>query len=678
MCKSTKGTQAAAGAGVRGVQPNVGSGASNPVPPLPPNAFGGKPERIPQIAFIRERAGDGFLTSAKDYYTHFGINVKPVDSIAEIVAALSTASQTFKCIGIVSHAHPRGMLIPFFTDGVKGTNKAIFREFAKSDLDGLKLLCPFESGFNHLFNWESRMGQLLTLIRSTNPSVLQPFGLQSNGILEDDLREYAKYCFDIVFLRDPGRVLRNPLNAGGLNATQRSILENFVKEIVNQIRPKVMADKNVTAPQVDAFRDAIMGYTYNQVITAASIGDSHPDLGLNNDNMNDFPTLKAVVAAVQSGFHAKLVAARTHINASTFIDVRGCRAGQDEDYLEAIREFFGTGTQKPAVSAPRWFQSYPKIGFKPPRNQTDIRSLLNHPSEWGYNAVQRKAAFNTWADLIKVRPLHVDFWLALLKGKATGFASLSWRSQIPSLFMNTPGLAALSGKDFGEVAGSLKDFFAVPAASVISSSNVTNLKSITSNLPTWGPQLLTTILGSASPAQRNTIFQNLQQINTALAQTFVPANSPNAPEPPTAQQLQGYQTALLNFLENTKLTAVKTFMTAAATSLETGDGIHFYMLFAGLPVFVHGIPELNKNGLFVLDGHKVPAFQEWYKCLWKDPLPATGPYKAATIGTLNNRQVASLVAEDRLSLLSICPIPKYMNCIRTRPIQPGEDESLCS
>jgi hypothetical protein len=678
MCKSTKGTQAAAGAGVRGVKPNQGSGGNNPAPPTPPNAFGGRPERVPQISFIRERAGDGFLDSAKDYYTRFGINVQLVDSVAEIVTALSTANQVFKCIGIVSHAHPRGMLIPFFTNGVKGTNKDIFREFAKSDLDGLKLLCPFESGINHLFNWESKMAQLLTLIRSTNAASLQPFGLQTNGILEGDLREYVKYCFDIVYLRNPGRVLRNPSNTDGLSAGQRNILENFVKEILNQIRPKIMAAKSVTTPQVDAVMNVVLGYSYNQVITATGIGDFHPHLGLDNDNMNDFPTLSAATTAVHNGFHEKLVTARTHINASTFIDIRGCRAGQDEDYLEAIREFFGTGEQKPTVSAPRWFQGYPKIGFKTLNTQAQVKSALNHASEWGYTPTQRKATFTTWAELIKVKPLHFDFWLSLLKGKATTFASLSWREQIPPLFIATPGVAALNGKDFGQVVGSLKDFFAVPTTSIISPSAITALQPITSNLPTWNPQLTTPLAADATSPQRTTIFQNLQTINSALAQSFVPATSPNAPEPPTAGQLQGFQTTLLNFLENTKLTAVKTFMTAAAESLETGDGIHFYMLFAGLPVFVNGIPELGKNGLFVLDAHKVAAFQEWYKCLWKDPLPASGAYKTATIGTLSNRQVAALVGEDRTSLLSICPIPKYMSCIRTRPLQPGDDESLCS
>ncbi|MFC5412208.1 hypothetical protein ACFPMF_22980 [Larkinella bovis] len=677
MCTTTRRNQTPAKKEVIGILPNQATGGGQPAP-LPPNAFLGKPERVPDIVFIRERKEDGFLDSAKDYYTLFGIPVQRVDSVVEIVTALSEATQPYQRIGIVSHAHPRGMIIPFFTGGVRGTNKEIFREFAKSDLAGLKLLSPFETPVNHLFNWESVMGQLTKLIRDTKADVLEPFGLKTSGVFEGDLREYVKFCFDIVYLRDPGRVRRNASSTSGISKTDRQTLEAFVGEILDQTRPLVVKAKNVTDTQVEAVRTLITGITYNRLTSNVNMPDVHPNLGLDTDNMNDFPTLKAAVKAVKDGvFRAQLTAARTHIKTATLIDVRGCRAGEDADYVEAIREFLGSGEQKPTVTAPRWFQAYPKIAFRNPTNQSQVKTTLDHASQWGYTPTQRKAAFTTWAELIRVKPLHLDFWLKLLKGKATALATLAWRSQIPALFIATPGLTALNSQNFNQVIGSLKDFFAVPTAAVPKASVLTALQPITSNLPTWGPKLLTLVAAGASATQRTTLFQQLQQINDALSQSFVPTTSPHAPDPPTVAELQGYQTALLTFLEDTKLTPIKTFLTAAATSLETGDGLHYYMLFAGLPVFVHGTPELTKNGLVVLDRHKGPALQAWYQCLWKDALPASGPYKTATIGTKAHRQVTGLVGEDRASYLSICPIPSYMNCIRKRPLPPDEDENLC-
>lgn len=667
MCKTTKGTQTAASPDA--VRTATRTGRAQPEPA---NAFRGQRERVPEVAFIRERRGDGFLMSAEDYYRLFGIHVALVDSIEQVVRQIANSTVVFQRLLLVSHAHPRGMIIPFFTNGVRGTNREIFREFAKSDLDGLKLLSPFEASSQHLFNWNTVISSLMALIRRANAAALQPFGFQASGNpTTDDLLEFVQFAFDIVYLRDPGRVKRNS-SSGGLREGQRTILENFVGEILNQMKPGLARSHGVTAAQVQTLRTTITGLTYSQL----TVADAHPDLGLGDNSMNDFPTLQAAVAAINNEFRTKLTDARSKINASTLIDIRGCRAGERPDYVEAIREFFGTGAQKPTVTAPRWFQAYPEIGFDQPVTRANIATRIGG-SLWGHTSAELKTKFGDWAELIRVRPLHVDFWLALLRGQTIRFGSLAWRTEIPALFIPGPGLTALNGLDFAQAIGKLKDYFNVPNAQVPTTAVLTGLATVTNSLATWRPQLLTPAPDSMPGGQRTTLFGQLQRINTTLSQSLVPATSPSAPNPPTAAQLRGYQTALVGHLENTRLTPIKTFMTAAADSLERGDGLYFYLLFAGLPVFVHGTPQLSKNGLVVLHAHRAAALQSWYKCLWKDPLPATGPYRSATIDTRNHRQVTALVGEDRTSYLSICPMPRYMHCIRKRPMPPDEDESLC-
>ena len=658
-----------------------GPGGGGGPPPEPANAFRGLRERVPEVAFVGERVGDSFLTSAKAYYELFGIDVAVLDSVEQVVVQIANSTVVFQRLLMVSHSHPLGMLIPFFTNGVKGTNKEIFREFAKSDLDGLKLLSPFDPAVRHLSRWSDFISSLMSLIRTANAAALQPFGLQTSGNPNGDLLEFVKFAFDIVYLRDPGRVLRNA-SSGALTAGQRTTLENFVGEILNQMKPSLATSLGVTPAQVQTLRTTITGLTYSQL----PVNDANPNLGLENKNMNDFPTLKAVVTAIDNGFRTKLTAARSKINASTILDIRGCRAGEKADYLEAIREFFGAGAQKPMVTAPRHFQSYPKIAFEQPATRANITTLIG-ASHWGHTSAQFKQKFRDWAEMIRVQPLHVTFWLTLLRGRAIRFGAMTWRSEIPALFIPTPGLTQLDGLTFAALIGKLKDYFNVPNAQVPSAADLTGLASVTGQLPTWSAHLLTPAADSLLEGQRATLFSNLQTINTALARSDVPATSPNAPNAPTAAQLRGYQTALIDHLENTRLTKIKTFMTAAADSLETGDGLHYYLLFAGLPVLVHGTPnpDLNKNGLVVLSGHKGPALQSWYKCLWKDPLPSTGPYTTATITNQNHRQVAALVNQIRDDNdvvietvgLSICPVPNYSHCIRKRPLPAGEDENLC-
>lgn len=50
-------------------------------------------------------------------------------------------------------------------------------------------------------------------------------------------------------------------------------------------------------------------------------------------------------------------------------------------------------------------------------------------------------------------------------------------------------------------------------------------------------------------------------------------------------------------------------MTATVTTLEISDTLHFYVFFANLPIFVHGMPQTAKNRLIVLNTHHVLAQQ---------------------------------------------------------------------
>src|SRR6266705_2890390 len=232
---TTRRRQTTTQARVYPIQPNQGGQA-----PLAPNAFRGKPERVPQIAYIPEKAGDGFLTSAKDFYRFFGLNIQEINSITEMVEHLSTQTGVLQNVLLISHAHPRGMIIPMFTNAVRGTNAEAFTGFAESDLEGLKVYSPFEPPIHHAFNWESVMSGCMTAARNQNSAALAPFGLnQSGSPPAGDLREFFEYCFDIVYVRDPGRVRRNSAQAGELTASQRGIVVDFVTEILNQITLKI-------------------------------------------------------------------------------------------------------------------------------------------------------------------------------------------------------------------------------------------------------------------------------------------------------------------------------------------------------------------------------------------------------------------------------------------------------
>ena len=275
-----------------------GGGGGTP----PANAFGGFQEQVPDAVFMSTAGTPEFLKSAKNFYTYFGLQPKDVKSIEDLVLLLADPSNTttYKRLLIVSHAHPRGMIIPFFTKGSIGTNKEVFRGFAKSDLDGLKVLDPFNP---RVFDWDSVIATIMSNIRSNaaHANVLAPFGLKTSGIPPVELKPFFDECLNFVFVNTPGHVKDS--NNNPITTTQRKSFAGFVKEIGNQRKKRLVNTtingNVVTAPQLDALQTMLIGLPLSD-LNAATVY-TMTDFG--SDNMNFFPTLDNAVRAVKNGFH---------------------------------------------------------------------------------------------------------------------------------------------------------------------------------------------------------------------------------------------------------------------------------------------------------------------------------------------------------------------------------------
>lgn len=386
-------------------------------------------------------------------------------------------------------------------------------------------------------------------------------------------------------------------------------------------------------------------------------------------NMNYYPTLDNAARAVHDGFHDKIVLMRQRFTATSAIDIRGCRAGDDPDYLTAMREFFDRpDNPRLTASAPRWYQSFPTLATLHPSTRAQIANFLSHrifANTVDHN--EQMTGARAWAALIKVDPLHKDFWLGLFNGTAAAFAGLAWRSTVPPLFIPTPGLTALNGLTFSDVLSKLSDLFNVPAASVPTASQLTPLQSLITSLPTYNQNLLADVPDTTAAARLQQLFQGLKQINTDLSQPTVPAT---APSPLTAAQIRQYQQQLLAFIETSKLTPVKAFMTAAKQSWESGDGIYYYMLFAGLPIFFFNKAAFtNHEGLMVWQAYEHEAMQSWFKCMWAEPLPANAANQSTNANSTeeNARRVPMLQDEHAATQWGICPAPEYGQHLQTSP-----------
>jgi hypothetical protein len=667
MGTTRRQTQAAAQKRVADIQPNQASGRPAPAPAA--NAFLGKPERVPQLVYVADFPNDGFLGEASKYYEFFGIPVEPVKSVHEILLDLAKRQGVFQRLAIVSHAHPRGMLLPMFSGATKGTNKEFFRELAKSDYDGLILMSPFEERTAHMFPWKTRIGPIMSAARKKNAAVLKPLGLDKDGTPPDgDLSEFFFHCMDAVLLKVPGSVT---LKKKQLLSDQKKTLHTFIDEILNQLtmrlEPKPINGRKVTADEWKALRASLTAINFGDLNMTADF-----DLNLEPDSMNLFPSLTAFVKAVRGGLRTQIGAARARFDATSRIDIRGCRVGNDAEYVEAIGEFLGRPNARPTVTGPQRFQQYAALFFDTLNSRDNIRVWLSK-TQRQHSPQRLREILTSWAEMIRVRPLHTDFWTGVLGGSAVRLLALT-EKEIPKLFLAAPGLTQFTDPDMKKVVGALANFFNAPKADVPAAAAITKLSAAAPDIRTASAALLAAVPNTAAADRLQQLYETLKAVSKKEGQTIVPDT---APTPLRVADIRDYQKRLLDHFDAGPLAPLKKLMTAAATSLADADGLFYYMFMAGLPVFVFGRPEPAKNSIVVFTPHATAVQQSWYQCLWTGSLPDKGDYKTTAVSKPLAHTMPTLVEEDRASLASVCPLPRYGLCMRTRPLPQGEPDNEC-
>jgi hypothetical protein len=668
MGTTTRRTQAAAQKRLSTIQPNQPSGQHVPAPA--PNEFLGKQERVPQLVYVANFKSDGFLGPAKEFYEFFGIEVKLVKSVHEIVVDLTKRQGVFERLAIVSHAHPRGMLLPMFSGATVGTDKEFFKSLATSDYDGMITMTPFSAQTAHLFDWSTRIDKVMKVARAKNAAVLQPFGLDKTGTPPaGDMSEFFFHCMDVVYLKGPPEVtVKGTALAAGQRKTLFTFIDGVLDELSKRLDGKTVNGKKITTDQLKALRASLTAIPFDDL----QIMNATFDLDLTNESMNYFPSLVALVKAVKGGFRQQLEEARTHLKATTRVDMRGCRVGEDPEYLEALGAFLGQKGSEPTVTGPQIFQAYPEFFFDTLKDRRDVRIWLSRP-ERQHSPEQLRENITKWAELIRVRPLHTDFWTGVLEGHAVRLIALV-EKDIPKLFIPAPGLAQITDPDVPKRIAALANFFNVPTAAVPSAAALTAVNDKAPAIRTASAALLAEAKDGLAPDRVKELYEKLRDISKAEKQTIVPETPPT---PLRAADIRGYQTKLLDYFDATPLAAVKKFMTAAAKNLKDEDGLYYYMFFAGLPVFVFGRPERGKNSVVVFTPHEKVLQQSWYQCLWKDPLPQTGNYKTAAIAEKLAHTMPTLFNEDHKSVESVLPLPRYGLCMRIRPRPAGEVDGDC-
>ena len=658
MCKSTRGTQTASQGRLRQIQPNApgGSGGGTPVPPALQR------EHVPDIVFIAT-GSDGALQSAVDFHQFFGLRgsrLRRFSSIENLVSLLAADTSHLSRIRIVAHAEGEGILAPMVEgDARVNIEKTELRAFLRGDGDWLftKIQRFHFLGSGATANQISEIILNHILSDTTTSAVLTPFNYTSSSHPNSELRDF------VLCTLTPAIVNGNFLKRSGsnLSSAQKSAFITAYERILELSRRRVLESGDyagVTITHLNALRDAIRNFTFAQYGVTPGATDIGP------------PTVTAIVQSVRAlnaNLRAHLEQVQQRFDATSWIDIRGCRAGTDSDYLVSISEFFGRSTNRPHVSGPRWFQKFPTIGFNTFANLTDFDDVFVNgiSASDGTSTISGSAvrdALDRWFVAVRYDQNYFNAWHTALNGSAASFCLMTWRATIPSTFLLREGkqhnLAALN---FVETITRIKSIFGVATGSQPTTATLTGLQNFVSNTLPGYMQKLTQSVTTATIA---TVFGELRDISQAESASIVP---PTQPPGLTVDQVRTFQTQLIEFISTNRLQHINSLLVTARTFVNGGNGKYQLYLRFALPGLVIFDADFPNNRIFVLDSEKHNGLRIFLREMWEEPLPTPNNIAAAQLiaSRPQDRPITALASDHQDTFVAVCPMPNYFANITT-------------
>lgn len=646
MCKTTKGTQAAANGGVINVPPNtVPGGNGGPGPGVDPETstdqpIFGLPDYAPQLTLIAQASptDNGFIALANQFHQNSGLNPVTISSIEEVVDILddSTRSGTgvINRLRIVSHVffdssglqQPINMMLPFLSGGVRPALKRHFTGFAGTRINALKAMMTFEvntfTNTTH-FIYRDPASTIISYLRPAQNTILNLVPTDALGEPTGEFNDFFLICGSKWALAE------NAITSSSQTSTINQAYDILLEDIISRLR------NTVSEPQLQTLVAASTGLGSNHVLNFQTP----------HNPANYAQNLSAAITAINgNAFQTKLNRVRARFNQNSKIDIRGCQVGRDTEFLQAIQSFFGTSqTVRPAVSGPRWFQHFNPIGNITGLNSNARVVTLNNTGFSPYSATQVTQALNSWCTGFGITDAHLTFWRQTFSLDVFAFCALGWKTSIPATRIPVTRLQAINSASFAELFGKLASIFLVTAANTPTAANITSVNASLSNVGTWSAQLNATIESTATQPQLTAHFNNFKTIYEGVDDRFTGTSSPTtgqriipatAPASLTPAVIRDFQTALKTFIDTharSRFRPFKRFINAALTNTQDGPAKMRYFLCLGLPFLLYDPLANNSNvniiiayqdGAAVTNRRQNEAIKYWIRSQWRGIIPA--------------------------------------------------------
>lgn len=322
-------------------------------------------QRAEYATYISSLGKKRYLEGAKGFFKNWGYpNIKQVSTMSEVFADLGKATADIDKFRIVSHANPGvldiGMMSDFSPKGfgdpqTQFTNTASFNALVSENriMDDATY-----SSWAALLLADPATKPLLAAMNITaTPAVNSEAGIV--------LRAHLESAFLNIAELDP--------SGGPVTFKNRGLLNSFITKRVSAYSSVLKS--SLTKPEQTAFTKAMAALpgsalgvlkANNQTVKftkaeADTFGDGlknaagtglAEDIGI------------GIREGTRSGSYLKnLEAARKHITKATHVEIRGCNAGWEPNFLTSLSNMFGAPGNQPTITAPDLFEFFFDLNY---------------------------------------------------------------------------------------------------------------------------------------------------------------------------------------------------------------------------------------------------------------------------------------------------------------------------
>jgi hypothetical protein len=362
----------------------------------------------------------------------------------------------------------------------------------------------------------------------------------------------------------------------------------------------------------------------------------------------------------------------------------------------------GTVTNKPTITAPEFFQSFPhafQLGSSINASNTNIFAQVDalvtggRPAD-NISAVDVDTSQVTWRGLIDF-DAHFDFITALFAASKRDFATLAWRAWrvgtatngIPVLRMEAGRVDDLVSLNLGDIIERFRLIFEVPAASAPNAAARVKLNQLQPHLITFKTKSDAVAAGPAA-ADLPQLFTDLTTLAGSITVVgFPPPASPLAPVSNLLADIQSSVTRMETYLDTTLDVQLNSFFTAVQGKTAHANARIRYYYNVGLPLLLQSSANPVSFLISVFVGAAsnataskllASALRSWMRIQWTGTATQTATMNAVIQGLV---LTTSSVQDDasRVSMLTeddpdvpatpagIAPMQAFHDHLVTRP-----------